>query len=166
MRESAGIAGVDVKTFRKWTGGERNVPYAAWAMLLMHGGFISPPRPDLKYTKFYFAEDGAGFYSVCFDAIQHGSFIAGDDFEVEGSGFPVPATERPGAYWMRTHWNFHSGNLVSVIARPELATDPIQPKEILSDGLRENLRHSMQWSGLDGGQDQGLNLQSGPGLLK
>lgn len=37
------IVGVDGRTVRKWTGGERSMPYSAWRLLLLEVGTIEAP---------------------------------------------------------------------------------------------------------------------------
>lgn len=37
---AANIAGVHSRTVRKWTGGEREIPYAAWRLLVMEAGLV------------------------------------------------------------------------------------------------------------------------------
>lgn len=34
------IVGVDSRTIRRWTGGERSIPYAAWRLLLVEAGLV------------------------------------------------------------------------------------------------------------------------------
>ena len=38
--DAAAIVGVDSRTIRRWTGGERGMPYAAWRLLLIEAGLI------------------------------------------------------------------------------------------------------------------------------
>lgn len=34
------LVGVDSRTVRRWTGGERPIPYSAWRLLLLHAGVV------------------------------------------------------------------------------------------------------------------------------
>lgn len=45
--QAARRAGVDGRTIRKWTGGERDIPYSAWRLLLIEAGFELEGRPRL-----------------------------------------------------------------------------------------------------------------------
>ena len=38
--QAGSIVGVDSRTIRRWTGGERGMPYAAWRLLLIEAGLI------------------------------------------------------------------------------------------------------------------------------
>ena len=39
------LVGVDGRTVRKWTGGERRIPYSAWRLLLVECGKALKGRP-------------------------------------------------------------------------------------------------------------------------
>jgi hypothetical protein len=41
------LLGVDGRTIRKWIGGEREVPYSAWRLLLIHAGLALEDDPDV-----------------------------------------------------------------------------------------------------------------------
>lgn len=46
----AALVGVNSsRTVRKWTGGEREIPYSAWRLLLIYAG-IAIPTEDMKTT--------------------------------------------------------------------------------------------------------------------
>lgn len=45
--QAAAVVGVDGRTIRKWTGGEREIPYSAWRLLLIEAGFALKGRPRL-----------------------------------------------------------------------------------------------------------------------
>ena len=142
--QAANIAGVDSKTFRKWIGGERNIPYASWAMLLIYGGFISPPQPKRRYFKTYVEPETRLNFSVKLLPIQHESLIAGDDFSLEGLPYSVPAEGRDGVHWIKTHWSFHSVDRVTIKGQPMIKSPGLNIKMILVDGCRSELRHSFQ----------------------
>ena len=38
--KAARIVGVDNRTLRRWTGGERPIPYSAWRLLLVYSGLV------------------------------------------------------------------------------------------------------------------------------
>lgn len=42
------VVGVTGRTIRKWTGGEREIPYAAWRLLLLEVGLALKGRPQLQ----------------------------------------------------------------------------------------------------------------------
>ena len=43
--EAGRLLGVDGRTIRKWIGGERDVPYSAWRLLLLEAGLALPMGP-------------------------------------------------------------------------------------------------------------------------
>ena len=43
-KAAAAIVGVNARTIRRWTGGERPTPYASWRLLLIYGGLVEPPQ--------------------------------------------------------------------------------------------------------------------------
>ncbi len=44
------IVGVDGRTVRKWTGGERSMPYSAWRLLLLAVGAIEGPASATEFS--------------------------------------------------------------------------------------------------------------------
>ena len=40
------LLGVDGRTIRRYTGGERPLPYAMWRLLLIYAGYVNPPSRE------------------------------------------------------------------------------------------------------------------------
>lgn len=40
--QAANLIGVDLRTIRRWTSGERHMPYPAWRLLLLETGIVRP----------------------------------------------------------------------------------------------------------------------------
>jgi len=53
------LLGVDPRTVRKWIGGEREIPYSAWRLLLLHAGLAieDPDEPDVERIRAHARDD-------------------------------------------------------------------------------------------------------------